>query len=78
MSASEVAIAPSAGWIEKFKKAEMALLFVLWAAVGVLQMKRIRFGLFTPYGADVFLPAWLYLCARENRTVLRFVRNLYT
>jgi len=56
----------------------MALLFVLWAAVGVLQMKRIRFGLFTPYGADVFLPAWLYLCARENRTVLRFVRNLYT
>ena len=52
-----MAIAPSAGWIEKFKKAEMALLFVLWAAVGVLQMKRIRFGLFTPYGADVFLPA---------------------
>jgi hypothetical protein len=60
-------------WIQKFKKAEMAVLFVLWLAVAVLQMKRIRLGVITSYGADVFMPAWLYVCSRESKTLLRFL-----
>ena len=36
-------------------------------------MNRIRLGIVTAYGADVFTPAWLYVCTREGKTMLKHV-----
>jgi hypothetical protein len=41
------------------------VLFVVWAAAGVLVMTRTRGGWLTSYGDDVALPAWLYIVARN-------------
>jgi hypothetical protein len=36
-------------------------------------MNRIGLGIVTAYGADVFTPAWLYVCTREGKTLLKYV-----
>lgn len=59
------------GWTKRFRQAEMGALLVLWVTVAVLQTKRIRLGVVTSYGADVCMPAWLYVCTREGKTVLK-------
>ena len=70
---SEPKASPKLKSVENFKKAESALLFVLWVVVAVLEMKRIRLGLVTSYGADLFMPAWLYVVAVQGKTLFRFL-----
>jgi hypothetical protein len=45
-------------------------------AVGALQMYRVRGGLLTDYGADVFGTAWLYAITRSGRTILQRGRTV--
>ena len=40
-------------------------------AVGALQMFRVRGGLLTDYGADVFGTAWLYAMTRQGSTIVQ-------
>ena len=65
---------PSVGLksLENFRRVESLLLFMLWVIVAVLDMKRIRLGPITSYGADVFMPAWLYVVAVQGKTLFRF------
>ncbi len=46
-------------------------LFALSAAIGTLQMFKIRAGLLTSHGADFFAPALLYFLTRDGKTLLR-------
>lgn len=51
-------------------------LFFVWVACAILGMNHINAGLLTSYGADLTLPAWLYIAARslhfpENQSLLR-------
>ena len=62
-------------WVRTFIAMEMTVLLLLWGAVAVLDMKRMRLGILTDYGADVFTPAWLYVCTREGKTLLKHVRD---
>jgi hypothetical protein len=43
---------------------------------GALQMYRVRGGLLTEYGADVFGTAWLYAITRSGRTILQRGRTV--
>src|SRR5262245_52084930 len=45
-------------------------------AVGALQMYRVRGGLLTDYGADVFGTAWLYAMTRQGRTIIQRGRQV--
>jgi len=45
-------------------------------AVAALQMYRVRGGLLTDYGADVFGTAWLYAMTRSGRTILQHGRTV--
>jgi hypothetical protein len=38
---------------------------VVWVACAILDVNHIRAGLVTSYGADLTLPAWLYIAARS-------------
>ena len=40
-------------------------------AIGALQMLRVRGGVITDYGADVFGTAWLYAMFRQGRTIFQ-------
>lgn len=44
--------------------------------IGALQMFRVRGGLLTEYGADVFGTAWLYGMFRQGRTVFQRGRGM--
>ena len=51
-------------------------LFVVWMACGALNIYQIRVGILTSYGADLAIPAWLYIAARaldnpQRQTALR-------
>lgn len=53
-------------------------LFVVWLTCAALGMGHVRAGLLTSYGADLAIPAWLYIATRslhepERRTILRRV-----
>jgi hypothetical protein len=41
------------------------LLLIVWLGCGLLDMWHVRGGLLTSYGADVTLPAWLYIITRS-------------
>jgi len=41
------------------------LLLSVWLGCGLLDMWHVRGGLLTSYGADITLPAWLYIIARS-------------
>jgi hypothetical protein len=45
-------------------------------AIGALQTFRIRAGIVTDYGADIFGTAWLYGMFRQGRTVFQRGRGL--
>jgi hypothetical protein len=45
-------------------------------SVGALQMYRVRGGLLTDYGADLFGTAWLYAMTRLGRTVIQRGRTM--
>ena len=45
-------------------------------SIGVLQMNRIRGGLITDYGADLFGTVWLYAMFRQGRTIFQRGRRL--
>jgi len=45
-------------------------------SIGVLQMYRVRGGLLTDYGADLFGTFWLYAMARQGRTIFQRGRRL--
>ena len=50
-------------------------LFAVWVTCAVLNMNNLRVGLLTNYGADLTIPAWLYIATRslhnpEKRTLL--------
>jgi len=40
-------------------------LFVVWIASAILDVRHIHAGLITSYGADLALPAWLYIATRS-------------
>ena len=40
-------------------------LFVVWIACAILDVNHISAGLLTSYGADLTLPAWLYIATRS-------------
>ena len=61
----------AAGW----RFAQLVLL-VIWLAAAVLTMLHRRAGLFTSYGADLLLPAWLYIIFRREAPLLPWVRVL--
>src|SRR5262249_34101508 len=63
----------SAAWIPVFRKTTTALLWALFVLIGVLQMKGVRAGFLTGYGADVVAPALLYVVTREGKSLLRFM-----
>ncbi len=54
-------------------------LFVVWVTCAILNMKHIPAGLLTSYGADITIPAWLYIATRSldkpSRTTL--LRKLF-
>jgi hypothetical protein len=52
-------------------RAFYSLCLVLALAVGALQTLRVRGGVITSYGADVFGTAWLYAMFRQGRTVFQ-------
>ncbi len=60
-------------WIEKFKRAETILLWLLFVAIGALQSRHMHLGVITDYGADVVCPAVLYVTARQGKSLLRYV-----
>ena len=51
-------------------------LFFIWILCAILDVSRVHAGLLTSYGADLAMPAWLYILTRslddpDRRTVLR-------
>jgi hypothetical protein len=41
------------------------MLLAVWAASAILGMNHVRAGLITSYGADLTVPAWLYITTRS-------------
>ncbi|HEY3442891.1 MAG TPA: hypothetical protein VGK29_19180 [Paludibaculum sp.] len=59
------------GCIGRFRAAKTNILWVLFIAIGLLQMKRIHLGVITDYGADVVCPALLFVLTRQGKSLLR-------
>lgn len=60
-------------WIGKYRAAETNILWALFIAIGLLQMKRVHLGVITDYGADVFCPALLFVLTRQGKSLLRYI-----
>lgn len=54
-------------------------LFVVWVICAILNMTRFDAGLLTSYGADITIPAWLYISARslDNPEQLTLIHRLF-
>ncbi len=50
------------------------LLFFVWTSCAVLGMHHIQAGMFTSYGADLTMPAWLYILTRSLDSPHRHIR----
>ena len=54
-------------------------LFIVWITCDFLNMKHIRAGVLTSYGADITIPAWLYIATRslDNPKRTSRIRKLF-
>jgi hypothetical protein len=55
------------------------VLLVVWTASAILGMNRVRAGLITSYGADLSLPAWLYITTRtlDHRNRKSWLKKMF-